>query len=164
MGSTDRVINLIHLADGPGTSGHSVSLRVLGRFRPGILTGHDFLDCEIVIVAESVNATFSVTLLPEDLEDWEDALASLESRRFTTWLDSGRTPSMKFKPDESGGLWVSVHDGPSSGVTVTVPLFVPPAAWVGAQRDLLAGVREVYPREVVETSPGAYEWRSGGDA
>ena len=82
MDSTDGVINLIHLADRPGTSGHSVSVRILGRYRPGILTGHDFLDCEIVVEAESVNANFSVTLLPEDLEDGEDALATLESGRF----------------------------------------------------------------------------------
>ncbi|WP_405886821.1 DUF5959 family protein [Streptomyces longwoodensis] len=159
MESTDGVINLIHLADTPGTSGHSVSVRVLGRFQPGILTGHDFLDCEIVIVADSVSAAFPVTLLPEDLQDWEDALAALRSRRSAMWLESGRTPSMKFKPDESGGLWVSVYDGSASGVTVTVPLFVLSSAWVDEQRDLLTRVREVYPREVVETSPGAYEWR-----
>ncbi|MER5379573.1 DUF5959 family protein [Streptomyces sp. NPDC002688] len=159
MDSTDGVTNLIHLADRPGTSGHSVSVRILGRYQPGILTGHDFLECEIVVKAESVNGNFSVTLLPEDLEDWEDALATLEAGRFAMWLTSGRTPSMKFKPDESGGLWVSVHDGPSSAVTVTVPLFVPPSKWITEQRDLLAQAREVYPREVVETSAGAYEWR-----
>ncbi|MEW2306761.1 DUF5959 family protein [Streptomyces sp. NPDC006655] len=159
MGPADGVIDLIHLADRPGTSGHRVFVRVLGRFQSGILTGHDVLDCEIVIVTEAVNATFAVTVLPEDLADWEDALTTLESGRFATWLDSGRTPSMKFKPDRSGGLWVSVHDGPSSGVTVTVPLFAPSETWAAEQRDLLARVRETYPREVVETSPGAYEWR-----
>ncbi|GGW45404.1 DUF5959 family protein [Streptomyces griseoloalbus] len=58
MDSTDGVIDVIHLADRPGTSGHSVSVRVLGRSQPGILTGHDFLDCEIVIVGESVSANF----------------------------------------------------------------------------------------------------------
>ncbi|WP_371603194.1 DUF5959 family protein [Streptomyces sp. NBC_01220] len=132
--------------------------RILGRYQPGILTGHDFLDCEIVINAESVNGNFAVTLLPEDLEDWEGSLATLESGRFAVWLVSGRTPSMKFEPDEGGGLWVSVHDGPSSGVTVKVPLFVSPT-WVIEQRDLLDQARGAYPREVVETSPGAYEWR-----
>ncbi|WP_307851631.1 MULTISPECIES: DUF5959 family protein [unclassified Streptomyces] len=152
-------MNLIDLAETPGTSGRSVSVQALGRFQPGILTGHDLLDCEIVIVAESVSATFLVTLLPEDLEDWEDALAELASGRSAMWLDSGRTPSMNFKPDERGGLLVSVHDGPETGVTATVPLFVLSSAWVDEQRDLLSRVREVYPREVVETSPGAYEWR-----
>ncbi|MFF9859949.1 DUF5959 family protein [Streptomyces tendae] len=156
MESTQGVINLIDLAETPGTSGRSVSVRVLGRFQPGILTGHDFLDCEIVIVAESVNATFPVTLLPEDLEDWEDALADLASGRSAVWLDSGRTPSMSFTPD-SGGLLVSVHDGPETGVTATVPLFVVSSAWVDEQRDLL--MREIYPSEVVETSPNAYKWR-----
>ncbi|MEU6522407.1 DUF5959 family protein [Streptomyces sp. NPDC046924] len=74
-------------------------------------------------------------------------------------LESGRTPSLRFKPQEGGELLVSVHDGPSTGITVTLPLFVLPPTWVAEQRGLLARVREVYPREVVETSPGAYEWR-----
>ncbi|MER5715192.1 DUF5959 family protein [Streptomyces sp. NPDC002132] len=52
MGATDGVIDLIHLADRPDAGGNSVAVRVLGRCRPGILTGHDFLDCEIVIAAE----------------------------------------------------------------------------------------------------------------
>ncbi|MFJ8107523.1 DUF5959 family protein [Streptomyces sp. NPDC096132] len=164
MDSTDEVVDLIHLADRPGTSGHSVSVRVLGRSRPGNLLGHDFLECEIVIVAESLSATFSVTLLPEDLEDWEEALATLETRRFAMWLTSGRTVSLEFKPDGHDRMSVSAYDGPASGVTVTVPLFALPTGWVGKQRDLLARVHEVYPREVVETSPGAYEWRRNSDA
>ncbi|MFF3845938.1 DUF5959 family protein [Streptomyces sp. NPDC002328] len=164
MGSTDDVIDLIHLTDRPGAGGHSVSVRVLGRCQPGILTGHDLLDCEIVIAAESVHATFSVTLLPEDLEDWEDALARLESRRSAMWLESGRTPSMRIEPDESGALRVTVHDGPESEATVTVLLSVPPPTWITHQHDLLARAREVYPREVAETSPGAYEWRRAGSS
>ncbi|MEU5278564.1 DUF5959 family protein [Streptomyces asoensis] len=63
MGSTDDVIDLIHLADRPGTSRHSVSVRVLGRSQPGNLFGHDFLECEIVMVAESLSASFPVTSL-----------------------------------------------------------------------------------------------------
>ncbi|MFJ6086528.1 DUF5959 family protein [Streptomyces sp. NPDC092369] len=163
MTATDDVIDLIHLADLSGTSGHSVSVRVLGRSQPGILFGHDFLDCEIVILAESLSATYSVTLLPEDMEDWEDALAALESQRFAAWLTSGRTPSLEFKPDSQGRMSVSVHDGPTSGVTVTVPLFGLPAGWVGEQRALLAHIRDVYPLEVVETSPGTYVWHRTGN-
>ncbi len=159
MGATDDVMDLIHLADRPGTSRHRISVRVLGRWQPGILFGHDFLACEIVITAEALSATFSVTLLPEDLEDWEDTLANLEARRSTTWLASGRTPSLTFAPDGDDRMSVSAHDGPASGVTVTVPLFALPTGWIGEQRALLARVRATYPREVVETSPGAYEWR-----
>ncbi|KES07578.1 hypothetical protein BU52_08920 [Streptomyces toyocaensis] len=54
---------------------------------------------------------------------------------------------------------MSVHDGPSTGITVTLPLSVLPLTWAVEQRHLLARVRDVYPREVVETSPRAYEWR-----
>jgi hypothetical protein len=163
MDSTDDVIYLIHLADSPGTSWHSVAVRVLGRSQPGVLFGHDFLECEIVIVAESLTAAFSVTLLPEDLEDWENTLATLESRRFAMWLDSGRTPSFTFKPAGQERMSVAVHDGPASGVTVTVPLFALPTGWVGEQRVLLARVRDAYPQETIETSPGAYVWRRAGD-
>ncbi|MFJ2698611.1 DUF5959 family protein [Streptomyces rochei] len=62
MHSADDVIDLIHLADSPEPSCRSVSVRVLGRYQPGILTGHDLLDCEIVVVAEeSLSASFVVT-------------------------------------------------------------------------------------------------------
>lgn len=119
-------------------------------------------DCEgntwIRRTAASLHATYAMTLLPEDLEDWEEALATLESRRFAAWLTSGRTPSLRFKPDGHERMSVSVLDGPASGVTVTVPLFVLPTGWLDEQRTLLARVRDAYPREVVETSPGTYVW------
>ncbi|MFD6324853.1 DUF5959 family protein [Streptomyces sp. NPDC058442] len=62
------------------------------------------------------------------------------------------------RAERSQGL-VCVHDGPSTGITVTLPLFVLPPTWAAEQRDLLTRVREVCPREVVETSPGAWTWR-----
>ncbi|CAL9521718.1 DUF5959 family protein [Streptomyces sp. Tu 3180] len=159
MDSTDGVIDLIHLADGQGTGGHGVAVRVLGRSQPGVLFGHDFLECEIVVAAEPLDAVFPVTLLPEDLEDWEDTLAALESGRSALWLDSGRTPSLTLEPDGHGRMSVSVHDGPASGVTVTVPLSALPTGWADEQRALLARVRDAYHQEVAETSPGTYVWR-----
>ncbi|MFE1264625.1 DUF5959 family protein [Streptomyces albogriseolus] len=78
------MLNLIHLSD---DSGRSVSVRVLGRAQPGILTGHDVLDAEIVVTTgENLGATFPVTL-PEDLEDWEETLARLEAGEPARWLD-----------------------------------------------------------------------------
>ncbi|WP_460079323.1 DUF5959 family protein [Streptomyces variabilis] len=92
------MLNLIHLAD---DSGRSVSVRILARAQPGILTGHDFLDAEIVVTGgENLGATFPVTLLPEDLEDWGETLARLEAGEPTRWLDSGRTPSVEFDPPD----------------------------------------------------------------
>ncbi|MFZ4184893.1 DUF5959 family protein [Streptomyces sp. R02] len=156
------MLNLLHLAD---SSGRSVSVRILGRAQPGILTGHDFLDAEIVVAAgENLTACFPVTLLPEDLEDWEESLAHLEAGRPTTWLDSGRTPRLTFDSQANGTLLASVHDGPSTGATITVPLTGLPPTWLTDQRDHLARVRGAYPQEVIETSPGTYEWRHGRPA
>ncbi|MFI0505715.1 DUF5959 family protein [Streptomyces albogriseolus] len=153
------MLNLIHLSD---DSGRSVSVRVLGRAQPGILTGHDFLDAEIVVTTgENLGATFPVTLLPEDLEDWEETLARLEAGEPARWLDSGRTPSVEFDSLTTGALLVSVRDEPATGATVTVRLTPLPPTWTADQRSRLTGVREAYPQEVVETSPGAYEWRHG---
>ncbi|MEU5460356.1 DUF5959 family protein [Streptomyces althioticus] len=149
---------LIHLAD---DSGRSVSVVILGRAQPGILTGHDFLDAEIsVTTGQNHSASYPVTLLPEDLEDWEETLARLEAGEPARWLDSGRTPSLEFTRT-AGALFVSVHDEPAGGATVTVPLTPLPPAWTADQRSRLAGVREAYPQEVVKTSLGAYEWRHG---
>ncbi|CAL9300016.1 hypothetical protein SUDANB148_03142 [Streptomyces sp. SudanB148_2056] len=121
------MLNLIHLAD---DSGRSVSVRILGRAQPGILTGHDFLDAEIVVTAgENLGATFPVTLLPEDLEDWEETLARLEAGEPTRWLDSGRTPSVEFDSPTTGALLVSVRDEPATGAAVTVPLTPLPPTW-----------------------------------
>ncbi|MGW4146904.1 DUF5959 family protein [Streptomyces albogriseolus] len=156
------MLSLVHLADG---SGRSVSVRILGRAQPGILTGHDLLDAEIVVTTgEAHGASFPVTLLPEDLEDWEETLARLEEGEPARWLDSGRTPSLAFNSPENGALRVSVHDEPATGVTVTVPLTALSPTWTADQRSRLARVREAYPQKVVETSPGAYEWRHGRPA
>ncbi|WP_437028650.1 DUF5959 family protein [Streptomyces sp. enrichment culture] len=163
--SPDDVSDLIHLTDRPGTSGNSLAVRVLGRSQPGILTGHDLLDCEIVAQGSAaLHASFPVTLFPDDLDDWEEILTTLEARQPATWLDSGRTPTLTFEPQEDGGLRVSVHDAPSTGATVTLPLPVPPPTWAAEQRNLLARVRAAYPREVIETSPGAYAWRPAPSA
>ncbi|MFI1958560.1 DUF5959 family protein [Streptomyces althioticus] len=154
--------HLIHLAD---TGGRSVSVRILGRAQPGILTGHDFLNAEIVVTTgEGFGASFPVTLLPEDLEDWEETLPRLEAGEPTRWLPSGRTPSLEFDSRTTGALLVSVRDDPATGARVTVRLTPLPPTWLTEQWARLTRVREAYPQEVVETSPGTYEWRHGRPA
>ncbi|MFD8291329.1 DUF5959 family protein [Streptomyces lavendulae] len=156
-----HVLDLIRLEDKQDTSSHRVAVRVLGRYAPGDLFGHDCLDAEIVMTAPGVGAVFELTLLPEDLEQWEAALEALEAGRGAHWMTSGRTPDLRVRRTEGGGFLVSVHDGPGSGVTVTVPLSNPTAGLVYRQRDLLDEVRRAYPREVAETRSGR-EWiRSG---
>ncbi|MER6568981.1 DUF5959 family protein [Streptomyces sp. NPDC001093] len=130
---------LIHLADPPGTSGHVVSLRVLERPTPG----RDFLDCEFVVQTETVTGSFPVYVTSDDLDDWEEALGALAGNRFVSWLNSGRTVQLKIKPLRPGVIGVSVHDGPSSQVTVSLPLY-PAAGWIDDQRARLEKVRRAF--------------------
>ncbi|MFJ4770362.1 DUF5959 family protein [Streptomyces uncialis] len=140
--------DLVHLADRPGTSGHSVVIRIRDS-----LSGDGYLECEIAVTAESLNATFRAVVMPEDLEEWESVLETLASRKYAGWLGGGRVPSMRFRPDGHDRMAVTVHDAPSSGVTVTVPLFALPSGWVDAQRALLARARETNPRGTGWTAP-----------
>ncbi|WP_280722108.1 DUF5959 family protein [Kitasatospora sp. MAA4] len=47
-----------------GTSGHAVCLRVLERPAPG----SDFLDCEFIVSAGTVNGSFPVGITSDDLD------------------------------------------------------------------------------------------------
>ncbi|MGC9382066.1 DUF5959 family protein [Streptomyces sp. MH13] len=133
----DDLGELIYLADPPGTSGHVVSLRVLARPAPG----GDVLDCEFVVETETVKGSFPVYVTSDDLDDWEEAPGALAG--FVSWLNSGRTVQFKIKPVSPGVIAVSVHDGPSSQVTVSVRLF-PATGWIDDQRARLEGVRRLF--------------------
>ncbi|WP_369776370.1 DUF5959 family protein [Streptomyces sp. R33] len=135
----DELGELIHLADPPGTSGHVVSLRVLELPTPG----RDCLDCEFVVETETVKGSFPVYVTSDDLDDWGEALEELAGGRFVSWLNSGRTVQFKIKPLSPGVIAVSVHDGPSSQVTVSLPLF-PATGWIDDQRARLAKVRRAF--------------------
>ncbi|MCZ7462238.1 DUF5959 family protein [Streptomyces sp. WMMC940] len=135
----DELGELIHLADPPGTSGHVVLLRVLELPSPG----RDFLDCEFVVETETVKGSFPVCVTSDDLDDWEEALGALAGNRFVSWLNSGRTVQLRIKPLSPGVIGVSVHDGPSSQVTVSLPLF-PSAGWIDDQRGRLERVRRAF--------------------
>ncbi|MEV4682237.1 DUF5959 family protein [Streptomyces kurssanovii] len=132
----DELGELIHLADPPGTTGHILSLLVLERPSPGA----DVLDCEFVVETETVKGSFPVHVSSADLDDWEEALDALAGNRFVSWLNSGRTVQLKIKPLSPGVIGVTVHDGPSSQVTVSLPLF-PAVGWIDDQRARLEKVR-----------------------
>ncbi|GGR65025.1 DUF5959 family protein [Streptomyces roseolus] len=135
----DDLGTLIYLADPPGTSGHVVSLRVLEPPSPG----RAFLDCEFVVETDTVRGSFPVHVTSDDLDDWEEALEALAGNRFVSWLNSGRTVQFRIKPVSPDVITVSVHDGPSSQVTVSVPLF-PATGWIDDQRARLEEVRRLF--------------------
>ncbi|MBD0675292.1 DUF5959 family protein [Streptomyces sp. CBMA156] len=159
---------LIRLTDRPGTEdapgrdgrtgGRSVRVRVLGRHAPGSLLGHDWLDCEITVTADSVRGHFVTLVTERHLGQWETALDRLGRGSAVRWLDEEHGPELRIEPGRPGGLRVTVSDAEDSGVTLRVVLSLAPG-WLDEQRTLLTLVRDAYPSEVVELSPGIHAWR-----
>ncbi|MFI2610368.1 DUF5959 family protein [Kitasatospora sp. NPDC018619] len=159
---------LIRLTDRPGTEdapgcdgrtgGRNVRVRVLGRHAPGSLLGHDWLDCEITVTADSVRAQFVTLVTDRHLGQWESALDRLGRGSAVRWLDEEHGPELRIEPGRPGGLWVTVSDAEETGVTLRVVLS-PAPGWLAEQRALLRRVRSAYPAEVVELSPGIHAWR-----
>ncbi|MFJ8819166.1 DUF5959 family protein [Amycolatopsis thermoflava] len=138
---------------------NGVVVRVLGRFGAGSLQFHDHLAAEVVVATEFVSGKLDLVLTPADLQDWEHALDALAAGGGVRWLDGGRSPEVQLSVLERGRLVrVTVLDEPVSGVSVTLDLPVT-SGWVDDHRARLRSVREAWPSEVVESSPGVYRWR-----
>jgi hypothetical protein len=150
----DQPVDLVRLADDE----KSVVVRVLGRYQPGVLTLHDHLRAEIVVSGGFAHGRLDVCLAPYDLQDWEHALDALAAGQDIRWMGD-RAPELRIElGDEPGVLEIVVEDEPQSMTMVRVPLVLP-AGWIDDQRVLLREIRRVWPSEVVETSPNAYQWR-----
>ncbi|MFE4698440.1 DUF5959 family protein [Streptomyces sp. NPDC056738] len=148
-------VDLIRLADGES----SLEVRVLGRTMPGVLTLHDYLDAEIVVTSRFARGRLDVCLAPDDLDSWSQVLGELAAGRDAVWMDDGRNPEIRFERARQEGLAVFVvEDAAASGTSVRVPVRLA-GGWVDEHHERLRRVRAAWPQEVVETSPGAYEWR-----
>ncbi|MBG0826329.1 hypothetical protein HS041_00835 [Planomonospora sp. ID67723] len=151
----EGVLELIHLAD----EENGLVVKVLGRHRAGALSGHDYLDAELVVTSGFAGGSLALCLLPEDLDDWVSALDSLAAGQEICWMDGGRTPEVVIQPSgQSGGAVVTVKDHPASGAWVRIPVRLA-EGWVSDHRDRLERVRQTWPSEVEETSPGVSVWR-----
>jgi hypothetical protein len=147
--------DLIRLAD----EENSPVVRVLGRTMPGVLTLHDFLDAEIVVTSGFAQGRLEVCLSPDDLDDWSEALGEVAAGRDAVWMDDGRNPEIRFESsDQDGVVVVVVEDVAASGTSVRVPVRLADG-WADDHYERLRRVRADWPQEVVQTSPGTYEWR-----
>lgn len=148
-------VDLIRLADGES----SLEVRVLGRTMPGVLTLHDYLDAEIVVTSGFAQGRLDVCLAPEDLDSWSQVLGELAAGRDAVWMDDGRNPEIRFEPSGQDGVALFVvEDMAASRTSVRVPVRLA-EGWADEHHERLHRVRAAWPQEVVETSPGAYEWR-----
>ncbi|MFF3942641.1 DUF5959 family protein [Streptomyces phaeofaciens] len=148
-------VDLIRLVDGES----GLVVRVLGRTMPGVLTLHDYLDAEIVVTSGFAQGRLEVCLAPDDLDSWSQILGELAAGRNAVWMDDGRNPEIGFEPSGQDEVVVFVvKDVVASGTSVRVPVRLA-GGWAGEHHERLQRVRAAWPQEVVETSPGAYEWR-----
>lgn len=127
---------------------------------PGVLPLHDLLDAEVLIESGFVNGHLALSLFPEDLASWSEALDTLAAGDDVCWTDDDRSPEIQMQAlnDEHGTAAVRIEDATGSGVSVFLPLCLE-EGWISDQRRLLEQVRREWPSEVLQTSPGAYEWR-----
>lgn len=156
MTQTDNTADLISILDAES----HVRVHILGRRAPGVLPLHDSLNAEILVETSFLSGRLEVSLSPSDLDDWSQCLSALEAGEDISWLDKGDGPLIRIgRPDgDPGEVAVSLEDPTGSGMSAIIPLAVE-QSWLDAHRGLLEAVRRHWPREVVQTSRGAYEWR-----
>ncbi|UFR06872.1 DUF5959 family protein [Streptomyces sp. Go40/10] len=149
-------MELISLSDGE----NGFRVRVLGRRSPGVLHLHDRLDAEVLVTSGFVSGRLAMSLLPSDLEDWSRALDLLATGQDICWMDDDHSPEIRIQPcnEEQGTPAVQVEDLGSSCASVFLPVNLE-EGWIDEQRRLLGRVLKEWPSEVLESSPGVYEWR-----
>ncbi|WP_037736187.1 DUF5959 family protein [Streptomyces sp. 303MFCol5.2] len=149
-------MELISLSDGD----NSFRVRVLGRRSAGVLHLHDQLDAEVIVTSSFVSGSLAMSLFPSDLEKWSRALDLLAAGQDICWRDDDHSPEIKIQPynEEHETVAVRVEDLGSSCVSVFLPMSLE-EGWIDEQRKLLGQVLQEWPSEVLESSPGAYEWR-----
>ncbi|MFF1415503.1 DUF5959 family protein [Streptomyces sp. NPDC058289] len=147
-------MNLIDLGDEDGTR---CVVRVTGRHRPGILTGHDILRADVLVTADFVDARLELFLLQQDLDTWQHDLTRLAPGAGAT-IGGDRGPSLDLTVHGAGTVSLTVQDPDRLSILLWIE---PQGSWVQDHHRRLHQVRETWPSEVVETSPTAYEWSPG---
>ncbi|MEU3892118.1 DUF5959 family protein [Streptomyces sp. NPDC029041] len=76
------------------------------------------------------------------------------------WRNDGHSPEIRIQPyhEEHGTPAVQVEDPGRSCVSVFLPMNLE-EGWIDEQRRLFGRVLKEWPSEVLQSSPGVYEWR-----
>ncbi|PCG82319.1 hypothetical protein CIB93_30570 [Streptomyces sp. WZ.A104] len=97
-----------------------------------------YYPAEIVVTSDFVSGRVGLQVSLEDLDEWERCLDALQSEQGAEWPAGGRSAWVDVVPDDP--VEVSVHDSPSTQVSVRVPVDVTPA-WLEDNRRRLDHVR-----------------------
>ncbi len=154
VGGESEPVDLIHLVD---AEGDRCTVRVTGRFQPGVLTGHDILRADVLVSASFLDARLELCLFQSDLDAWEQQLARLAAGDDAS-IGGDRGLSLGLRPHDDGLVSVAVDDPDRLSTLLWVR---PPSDWIEDHRRRLALLRQVWPSEVVEIAPMVYEWSPG---
>ncbi|CAM5287547.1 hypothetical protein SBADM41S_08070 [Streptomyces badius] len=144
---------MIDLGD---ADGNRCVVRVAGRYQPGVLTGHDILQADVLVSASFVDARLELYLFQQDLDTWQRDLTQLAPGKGAT-IGGHRGLSLDFAMHEDRTLSVMVQDPDRLSLALGIG---PQETWIQDHHQRLEHVRETWPSEVVETAPMTYEWSS----
>ncbi|WP_326589352.1 DUF5959 family protein [Streptomyces sp. NBC_01294] len=144
-------MDLIDLGD---ADGNRCVVRVTGRYQPGVLTGHDTLQADVLVSASFADARLELYILPQDLDTWQHDLTRLAPGKGAT-IGGDRGLSLGFFMHEDRTLSLMVQDPDRMSLAMGI---APQETWIQDHRQRLEQVRETWPSEVVETGPMTFEW------
>ncbi|MFJ8563660.1 DUF5959 family protein [Streptomyces sp. NPDC093514] len=146
-------MNLIDLED---AEGNRCVVRVTGRYQPGVLTGHDILQADVLVSASFVDARLELFLFQQDLDTWQHDLTQLAPGSGAT-IGGDRGLSLDFLMHQDRTLSLMVQDPDRMTLALRIG---PEETWIQDHHQRLEHVRQTWPSEVVQTAPMTYEWSS----
>ncbi|WP_189937627.1 DUF5959 family protein [Streptomyces aurantiogriseus] len=144
-------MDLVHLED---ADGNRCIVRVTGRYKPGVLPGHDTLRADVLVSASFVDARLETYVPQRHLDAWQRGLTGLVPGKDTR-IGGDRGLKLILHMLEDRSLAVTVHDPDRLTTLLGIR---PEENWVEEHHQRLEQVRQTWPSEVVETAPLTYAW------
>ncbi|WP_308406794.1 DUF5959 family protein [Streptomyces sp. AC555_RSS877] len=130
-----QALELVRFAD----EVRSVAIEVVGG-APLVMGAERYYPAEIVLRSDFVNGRIGLQVSREDLDEWERCLDALQAEEGAQWPAGDRSAWVEVVPDDP--VEVTVHDSPSTRISVLVPIDVA-SDWLEENRLRLARVRAV---------------------
>ncbi len=144
-------MDLIHLED---ADGNRCIVRVKGRFKPGVLPGHDTLLADVLVSSSFVDARLDTWIPQRHLDAWQSGLTGFAPGKDAR-IGGDRGLKLMLHMLEDRSLAVTVHDPDR---LTTMLRIQPEENWADEHHQRLERVRQAWPSEVVETAPMTCEW------
>ncbi|MEU9624727.1 DUF5959 family protein [Streptomyces sp. NPDC048155] len=106
---------------------------------PMVMAEGTYYAAEIVLESGFVNGSVGLHVSDSDLDEWGRCLDALEAQEGAEWPPGGRSAWLAVVPEDP--VEVTVHDSPSTQISVKVPVDVA-SGWLEESRLRLEHVRK----------------------